>query len=68
MHVVLGGGAKPEKFLVQRYLAYFRKIKRDFEDAYQDNAATYPEPVEHCRICDWSTVCDAQWRKDDHFL
>ena len=27
---------------------------------------TYPEPVEHCRICDWSTVCDAQWRKDDH--
>ncbi|MDX6577105.1 MAG: hypothetical protein QOE96_3058, partial [Blastocatellia bacterium] len=27
---------------------------------------TYPDPVEHCRICDWSTVCDAQWRKDDH--
>lgn len=65
-HVVLGGGREPEKFFVQRYLAYFRKIKRDFEEAYQENAATYPEPVEHCRICDWSTVCDAQWRKDDH--
>jgi predicted RecB family nuclease len=32
----------------------------------QTQAVTYPEPVEHCRICDWSTVCDAQWRKDDH--
>src|SRR5215471_6559488 len=66
MHVVLGGGAKPEKFFVQRYLAFFRKIKRDFVDAQQAGAQTYPEPVEHCRICDWSTVCDAQWRKDDH--
>ncbi len=66
MHVVLGGGAKPEKFLVQRYLAYFRKIKRDFVAAEQAQGETYPDPVEHCRICDWSTVCDAQWRKDDH--
>jgi predicted RecB family nuclease len=66
MHVVLGGGAKPEKFFVQRYLAYFRKIKHDFVTAQQAPPETYPEPVEHCRICDWSTVCDAQWRKDDH--
>src|SRR5215813_12216295 len=66
MHVVLGGGAKPEKFFVQRYLAFFRKVKRDFVAAQQAQAKTYPEPVEHCRICDWSTVCDAQWRKDDH--
>ncbi len=66
MHVVLGGGAKPEKFFVQRYLAFFRKIKGDFLTAQQAQAVTYPEPVEHCRICDWSTVCDAQWRKDDH--
>jgi len=66
MHVVLGGGAKPEKFFVQRYLAFFRKIKRDFLAAQQAQSKTYPEPVEHCRICDWATVCDAQWRKDDH--
>jgi predicted RecB family nuclease len=65
MHVVLGGGAKPEKFFVQRYLAFFRKIKGDFAAAEQAQRDTYPEPVEHCRICDWSTVCDAQWRKDD---
>jgi hypothetical protein len=33
MHVVLGGGAKPDKFLVSRYIAFFRKLKRDFEEA-----------------------------------
>jgi uncharacterized protein len=66
MHVVLGGGAKPEKFSVQRYLAFFRKIQSDFVGAQQSQPKTYPEPVEHCRICDWATVCDAQWRKDDH--
>ncbi|HBB88970.1 MAG TPA: nuclease [Blastocatellia bacterium] len=66
MHVVLGGGAKPEKFFVQRYLAFFRKIQSDFVAAELAQRKTYPEPVEHCHICDWSTVCDAQWRQDDH--
>ncbi len=66
MHVVLGGGAAPEKFLVHHYLAYFRKIRRDFEAGYAANSATYPEPVEHCGICDWFTVCDKRWHDDDH--
>ena len=66
MHVVLGGGAKPEKVLAHRYLAFFRKIKRDFVTAQQTQSETYPEPVEHCRICDWSTVCKERWRNDDH--
>lgn len=66
MHVVLGGGAKPEKFFVQRYLAFFQKIKRDFVDAHRIHSETYPEPVEHCRICNWTSICDAHWRKDDH--
>jgi uncharacterized protein len=66
MHVVLGGNAQPEKFAVQRYLAYFRKVKREFVAAFDAADETYPEPVEHCGICDWSTVCDECWRKDDH--
>jgi predicted RecB family nuclease len=66
MHVVLGGGAKPEEFPVRRYLAYFRKVQRDFLAAGIPAAETYPEPVEHCHICDWATVCDDRWRKDDH--
>jgi predicted RecB family nuclease len=66
MHVVLGGGAEPEKFSVQRYLAYFRKVRREFAAAYAADAVTYPEPVELCRVCDWATVCDQRWRADDH--
>lgn len=66
MHVVLGGGVQPEKFSVHRYLAYFRKVRREFEAANQLKAETYPEPVDHCRVCTWSTVCDGRWRDDDH--
>jgi uncharacterized protein len=66
MHVVLGGGAEPERFFVQRYLAYFRKVRREFAAAYAADGVTYPEPVELCRVCDWSTVCDQRWRADDH--
>lgn len=66
MHVVLEGGAQPEKFSVQRYLAYFRKVRREFEAASKLKAETYPEPVDHCRVCCWSTVCDGRWRDDDH--
>jgi uncharacterized protein len=66
MHVVLGGGAAPKQFAVQRYLAFFRKIKRDFEAAISAKAETYPEPVEHCAICDWYRVCNDRWHNDDH--
>src|SRR5688572_7981245 len=66
MHVVLGGGVPAEKYFVQRYLAYFRKVRKEFEAADQSNGSTYPEPVELCRVCDWATTCDQQWRGDDH--
>src|ERR1051325_7321907 len=66
MHVVLGGAAPAEEFPVPRFSAYFRKIRRDFEIGYAANAPTYPEPVEHCRVCDWFTVCDKRWHDDDH--
>jgi predicted RecB family nuclease len=66
MHVVLGGGAALERFPVQRYIAYFRKIKSEFEDACRQEPITYPEPVEHCDVCSWSPICDARWRSDDY--
>lgn len=66
VHVVLGGGVAPEKFAVQHYLAFFRKIKRDFEVAIASRPETYPEPVEHCAICDWFRVCNERWHNDDH--
>src|SRR5260370_754246 len=58
MHVVLGRGAQSEDFSVQRYLAYFRKVKREFQAALAARPITYPEPVEHCSVCDWFLHCD----------
>jgi len=28
--------------------------------------STYPDPVDHCRICRWLDVCEARRRHDDH--
>jgi uncharacterized protein len=66
MHIVLGGGAAPEKFSVQRYIAYFRKIQSEFEEAWRLESETYPEPNEHCDVCPWFPLCDKRWRDDDH--
>jgi predicted RecB family nuclease len=65
MHVILGGGKPPEAFPINHYLAYFRKIKRELEEASQTTGQTYPEPNAHCRLCDWYRRCDGQWRSDD---
>jgi predicted RecB family nuclease len=65
MHVILGGTTLPEKFLLKHYLAYFRKIKREFLGASGGSQLTYPDPNEHCRVCDWSSRCAGQWRADD---
>ena len=64
--VVLGRGAQPEEFPVQGYIAYFRKVKRDFLAALEAKPNTYPDPVEHCYVCDWFPHCDEQWHVDDH--
>ncbi len=66
MHVVLGGGSAPERFPVQHYIAYFRKVRSEFEKAWKLDGQTYPEPVEHCDVCSWSPVCDERWRSDDY--
>lgn len=66
MHLVLGRGMNPETLPVKQYIAYFRKIKRDFEAAFDNSAATYPEPADHCDVCSWFPICDERRRADDH--
>ena len=66
MHVVLGGTATPERFQVQRYIAYFRKVRSEFETAWKLETHTYPEPTEHCEVCSWFPLCDTRRRDDDH--
>ncbi len=66
MHVVLGGGVKAEQFTVQRYIAYYRRIRDDYEAVWKANPSTYPEPTLHCDVCSWYPVCDQRRRDDDH--
>jgi uncharacterized protein len=66
VHTVLGNGTEPEKYHLEQYIAYFRKLKRDFETAYGQQPNSYPEPVEHCDVCSWFTVCDKRRHDDDH--
>ena len=66
VHVVLGGLAEPERFAVHKYAAYFRKIKADFQQAWELKRDSYPEPAEHCEVCSWFSFCDKRRRDDDH--
>lgn len=71
-HVVTPDPQAPvQTFRVQDFSAYFRFIRARLEvTAQQEPAAiadaNYPEPVEHCDVCRWWSVCDQRRRADDH--
>ena len=77
LHVVLGGRGRPKDVLrVDDYMAYYRRVKRDFEltvgvrggtaaEPAFPPVATYPEPVEHCDVCRWNPDCRKRRRADD---
>lgn len=51
------------------YMAYYRQVKRRLEAfARRGDARTdsYPEPVEHCGVCQWWKHCENRRRADDH--
>ncbi len=75
MHLALGGpGQEPEQFRVTDFGAYYRSVRRRFAKAMAREAGhgpaggptTYPEPCEHCDLCDWRPVCRDRWRAVDH--
>jgi uncharacterized protein len=67
MHAVLGD-MRTESYRVRDYSAYYRALKRRFEQSVlaATGQKTYPEPVEHCDVCVWADVCDQRRREDDH--
>lgn len=72
LHVVLGGSARETAhYRVSDFMAYYRRVKTEFEaavaagDPVYPVTATYPEPVEHCDVCRWVVDCKAQRRSDD---
>jgi predicted RecB family nuclease len=66
IRLFLGDGSEEELGL-KDYGAYYRSVKRQFEETVLSPAmVTYPDPVDHCRICRWLEVCEARRRQDDH--
>ena len=73
---VVTGDRESHVHRLDDYAAYYRAAKRRFEervfpaDASAAPAAprtdTYPEPVDHCRVCSWWQVCMDRRRADDH--
>src|SRR5215469_16021603 len=66
VHTVLGRRTAAETYPLAQYIAYFRRVKRDFETAYGQPPNSYPEPVEHCDVCSWFPICDKRRHTDDH--
>jgi predicted RecB family nuclease len=75
VHVVTGDRVTHTERL-DDYAAFYRSVKRRFEaeifgqgDAGPRDARssdTYPDPVDHCRVCTWYPVCADRRRADDH--
>jgi uncharacterized protein len=66
MHVVLGTH-ESQAFRVAEFAAYYRSVKRGFEDVVEAGlSTTYPEPVEHCGVCRWEERCVARREADEH--
>ena len=73
MHVALGGsGHHVDTHRLDDYLAYYRSVKRRFEEAVAtDRPLAYPlpltpEPVSHCDVCRWAPTCGKLRRDADH--
>jgi uncharacterized protein len=77
LHLVLGGKQRlRERLRVDDFMAYYRRVKGDFEAAVGVRGegrpvvyppeGTYPEPNDHCEVCRWVVACKAKRRQDDH--
>ena len=70
VHLALAGPEqKYESFRAADYAAYFRAVQHHFESFVanaSDEIQVAPEPVEHCGVCAWSSVCDEERHDVDH--
>lgn len=48
------------------FKAYYNLIKKGLLKAVQTPPQTYPDPVEHCKICSYWQLCAQRRRDDDH--
>lgn len=70
IHVVTGD-SETHTLRLEDFAAFYRAVRSRFEDRVfgavrADPPATYPDPVDHCRVCAWFPSCMARRRADDH--
>jgi predicted RecB family nuclease len=66
--IVTGDGVEHVERLAD-YAAFYRAVKQRYEMRIfgdEPPPATYPDPVEHCRVCAWFPTCMDRRRADDH--
>ncbi len=58
---------KAESYRFDDFKAYYRRSKKNFEKTISNPPQqTYPEPAEHCGVCNWWKVCDTRRHDDDY--
>lgn len=69
MYVVKPGVDFPtEAYNYAEFHAYYRLVKKRLtEIIVGPTAETYPQPAQHCEICNWWSLCDKK-RHDDDYL
>ncbi|MBM3673038.1 MAG: TM0106 family RecB-like putative nuclease [Actinobacteria bacterium] len=66
VHVLTGDG-ETHTYRLASLAAYYRALRSRLAGALAgSDGDTYPEPVDHCRICRWGAQCARQRRADDH--
>lgn len=65
---VVGGDGEQHEVELGRYAALHRRVVRRFEQvvARPTEPTSFPEPCDHCSICDLEAQCDEQLRGVDH--
>jgi uncharacterized protein len=69
--VIVTGDNKEHEQRLADYAAFYRTVKARYEALIFDRPgeplpATYPDPVDHCRVCTWFPTCMDRRRADDH--
>ncbi|HEV8507818.1 MAG TPA: TM0106 family RecB-like putative nuclease [Chitinophagaceae bacterium] len=58
--------AGEHKYRIDDFAAHYRLMKKDLLQSINHPQERYPDPVPHCDICKWWTVCNKRRRDDDH--
>jgi predicted RecB family nuclease len=70
LEVITGDGVG-HPYRTDDFSAYFRYVRSRFDERISAGlegiaVETYPEPVDHCRVCTWLPDCIGRRRSDDH--